>query len=126
MIFRAMVSAYPKGLPELHQDERVVFIEAVNRDDARKRLPVLAATAWRVPVESIEIVNFEPEFELASSPVAEGIPPEHAMFIIGWEAGSPTFVNGQGACGHPVFFLAGRLDQVMNAYLSLPRAPVTE
>jgi hypothetical protein len=121
MIFRAMVGAYPKGLPERCQDERVVFIEAANRDDARARLPVLASTAWRVPVESLEICNLEPEFELITSPLAEGLPREHAMFVIGWGDGKPTFVNGQSPCGHAVFFLAREIDRVMNAYMSLPR-----
>lgn len=124
MIFRAMVGAYPKGLPERAQDERVVFIEAANRDDVRARLPALAATAWRVPVESVEICNLDPEFELMASPLAEGLPPEQAIFVIGWSDGKPTFVNGQGPCGHAVFFLANELDKVMNAYLSLPRTPL--
>lgn len=123
MIFRAMVSAYPKGLPERDQDERVVFIEAANRDDARDRLPVLSAGIWCVPVESIEIWNLEPEFELINSPIAEGLPREHAIFVIGHGDGKPTFVNGCGPCGHAVFFLAHELDRVMNAYMSLPREP---
>lgn len=121
MIFRAMVCAYPKGSPELDQDERVVFIEAVNRNDARGRLPALAAAAWRVPVESVEICNLEAEFELMVSPFSEGMPREHAMFVIGWGDGKPTFVNGESPCGHAVFFLASELDRVMNAYMSLPR-----
>lgn len=121
MIFRAMVCAYPKGNPELDQDERVVFIEAVNRNDARDRLPALAAAAWRVPVESVDICNLDPEFELMVSPLAEGLSREHAIFVTGWEDGKPVFVNGETACGHAVFFLASELDRVMNAYISLPR-----
>lgn len=121
MIFRAMVSAYPKGLPERAQDERVVFIEAANRNDARDRLPALAATAWCVPVESVDICNLEAEFELMASPFAEGLSREHAIFVIGWGDGKTTFVNGEGPCGHAVFFLASELDRVMNAYMSLPR-----
>ncbi|CAD0264260.1 hypothetical protein DENIT_20149 [Pseudomonas veronii] len=121
MIFRAMVSAYPKELPERAQDERVVFIEAANRNDARDRLPALAAATWSVPVESVDICNFEAEFELMASPFAEGLPREHAIFVTGWGDGKTTFVNGETPCGHAVFFLAGELDRVMNAYLSLPR-----
>lgn len=121
MIFRAMVCAYPKALPESAQDERVVFIEGANRNDVRDRLPVLMATAWRVPVQSLEICNLEPEFELTSSPFATGIPSEHAMFVIAWGGGKPTFVNGLGPSGHPMFFLASEIDRVMNAYMSLPR-----
>lgn len=67
------------------------------------------------------ICNLDPEFELMASPLAEGLPREHAMFVIGWGDGKPTFVNGQGPCGHAVFFLAGELDRVMSAYMSLPR-----
>lgn len=121
MIFRAMVSAYPQGLPESAHDERVVFIEAANRDDVRDRLPVLVATAWSVPVNSLEIWNLEPEFELTASPFAAGIPSEHAMFVVGWGDGKPTFVNGQGPSGHPIFFLGREIDRVMNAYMSLAR-----
>jgi hypothetical protein len=123
MLFRAMVGAYPKEHPERAQHEHVVFIEAANRDDARDRLPVLAATAWRVPVESLEICNLEAEFELLANPFAEGLPREHALFVIGWGNGDHIFVNGQGPCGHALFFLADELDRVMNAYLSLPREP---
>jgi len=125
MIFRAMVSAYPTGLPELHQSERIVFIEAINRDDVRKRLPLLAATTWRVPLESVEIYNLDPEFELVASPLAECLPAQQAIFVVGWDSSGPVFVNGQGACGHPIFFLASETDRVWNAYLSLPRtAPI--
>lgn len=99
----------------------MVFIEAANRDDVRDRLPVLVAKAWRVPVKSLEICNLEPEFELTASPLAGGIPSEHAMFVVGWGGGKPRFVNGQGPSGHPMFFLASEIDRVMNAYMSLPR-----
>lgn len=120
MIFRAMVCAYPKELPERAQDERVVFIEAANRDDALDRLPVLAATTWRVPVESVDIYHIEDEIELMASPFAEGLLREHAIFMIEWGHGQTTFVNGEIERGHAMFFLAGELDRVMNAYKSLP------
>lgn len=119
MIFRAMVSAYPKGLPERAQDERVVFLEAANRDDARDRLPALAANVWRVPVESVEVWNLVPEFELQADPGAEGLTREQALFVTGWSAGRPTFTDGR--FGHPLFFLGSELDRVMAAYLALPR-----
>ena len=119
MIFRAMVSAYPKGLPERAQDERVIFIEAANRDDARDRLPALAANVWRVPVESIGGWNLAPEFELQADPGAEGLTREQALFVTGWSAGRPTFTDGR--FGHPLFFLGNELDRVMAAYLALPR-----
>ncbi|WP_313025567.1 hypothetical protein [Pseudomonas lopnurensis] len=119
MIFRAMVSAYPKGLPERAQDERVVFIEAANRNDARDRLPSLAANVWRVPVESVEVWNLAPEFELQADPGAEGLPREHALFVIGWGDGRPMYADGR--YGHPLFLLGGELDRVMATYLALPR-----
>ena len=119
MIFRAMVSAYPKGLPERAQDERVVFLEAANRDDARDRLPVLAANVWRVPVESVEVWNLAPEFELQADPCAEGLSTGQALFVTGWAAGRPTFTDGR--YGHPLFFLGSELDRVMAVYLALPR-----
>jgi hypothetical protein len=119
MIFRAMVSAYPKGLPERAQDERVVFLEAANRDDARNRLPDLAANVWRVPVESVEMWNLASEFELQADPGTVGLSREQALFVIGWAAGRPTFTDGR--YGHPLFFLGGELDRAMAAYLALPR-----
>lgn len=119
MIFRAMLSAYPKGLPECSQDERVVFIEAANRNDARDRLPSLAANVWQVPVESVEVWNLAPEFELQADPGAEGLSREQALFVTGWSNGRPSFVNGR--FGHPLFFLGKELDRVMAAYLALPR-----
>ena len=120
MIFRAMVSAYPKGLPERAQDERVVFIEASNRDDARDRLPALSANVWRVPVESVEVWNLAPEFELQADPCAEGVSRERALFVTGWSNGRPSFVDGK--FGHPLFFLGHELDRVMATYLALPRS----
>lgn len=119
MIFRAMVSAYPKGLPDRAQDERVVFLEAANRDDARDRIPALTASVWRVPVESVEVWNLSPEFELQGDPGAEGLSREQALFVIGWGNGGPTFTDGR--FGHPLFFLGSELDRVMAAYLALPR-----
>lgn len=119
MIFRAMVSAFPKGFPERAQDERVVFIEAANRDDARDRMPALTANVWRVPVESVEVWNLAPEFELQADPGAEGLSREQALFVIGWGSGGPTFTDGR--FGHPLFFLGSELDRVMAAYLALPR-----
>ncbi|HHM8127004.1 TPA: hypothetical protein ACRMWJ_005764 [Pseudomonas aeruginosa] len=119
MIFRAMASAFPRGLPERAQDERVVFIEASNRDSARDRLPTLLASVWQVPLESVEIWNLYPEFQLVADPFAEGLSNEQALFVIGSYGGRPTFANG--AFGHPLFFLAGELDRVMAAYLALPR-----
>jgi hypothetical protein len=119
MIFRAMVSAYPKGLPDRTQVERVVFLEAANRDDARDRIPTLTANVWRVPVESVEVWNLSPEFELHGDPSAEGLSHEQALFVIGWGNGGPTFTDGR--FGHPLFFLGSELDRVMAAYLALPR-----
>jgi hypothetical protein len=119
MIFRAMASAFPANQPERHQDERVVFIEAANRDDARDRLPALLTSLWRVPSSSVEIWNLEPEFELITNPTAEGLSREQALFVIGWSQGKATFVNGQ--YGHPIFLLGNELDRLMETYISLPR-----
>jgi hypothetical protein len=116
-----MVSAYPNGLPERAQAERVVFIEAVDRDDARDRLPGLVATVWRVSVESLDICNLESEFELSEGPFTEGHLPEHAMFVVGSSGPKKIYVDGITLGGHPMFFLANQLDRVMNAYMSLPR-----
>lgn len=125
MIFRAMVSAFPKGLPDRAQGERVVFIEAANRNDARDRLPALAADVWRVPVESVEVWNLAPESDLLVDPFAVGVPPGHALFLTGALGVTPVFVNGCGPSGHPLFFLSSELDRVMDAYLSLPRVRAT-
>jgi hypothetical protein len=124
MIFRAMVSAYPNGLPERAQAERVVFIEAVDRDDVRNRLPCLVATVWQVPVESLDICNLESEFELSEGPFSEGQRPEHALFEIGGSGSKRIYADGITLGGHPLFFLANQLDRVMNAYMSLPRGSV--
>lgn len=121
MLFRAMVSAFPRDLPERHQDERVVFIEAANRNDARDRLPGLAAVVWRVPVESVEVWNFSAEFELMADPFAEDLSRDQALFLTGWGGGKHIFVDGCGPSGYPLFFLAGELDRVMNAFMALPR-----
>lgn len=119
MIFRAMVSAYLHDEPDRSQDERVMFIEAVNRDDARARLPALVALLWSVPADALEIYNLESEFDLTSSPFAKGLSREHALFVIGWEGGAPTFVNGHGPSGHAIFFLARDADRLMRAYVEL-------
>jgi hypothetical protein len=123
MIFRAMVSAYPNGLPERVQAERVVLIEAVDRDDARDRLPGLLATVWQVPVKSLDICNVESEFELSVGPVPESVAPEHALFVIDGFGSNPIYVNGCLPCNHALFFLAEKLDRVMSAYMSLPQSP---
>jgi len=99
-----------------------VFLEAANRDDARDRLPALTASVWRVPIDSVEVCNLEPEFELQGAPGAEGLSREQALFVTGWGGGQPTFSDGR--FGHPLFFLAGELDRVMAAYLALPRENV--
>lgn len=121
MIFRAMVEAYPHGRPERERSERVAFIEAVNRDDAKKRLVALVSLTWQVPVESVQICNLEPEFELRGSPLAEGLPPGQAMFVIGYGPERAIFVNGAGPCGFPLFFLSSEQERVMSTFLSLPR-----
>lgn len=124
MIFRAMVSAYPEGLPERAQVERVVFIEAVDWDDVRDRLPGLVATVWQVPVESLDICNLASEFELSASPPSGCVAREHAIFVIGSFGSTPIYVNGRPPCNHALFFLANELDRVMNAYMSLPCEPL--
>lgn len=96
MIFRAMVSAFPRDLPERQQDETVVFIEAANRNDARDRLPELAAAVWRVPVESVEMWNLSGEFELMADPFAEDLSRDQALFLTGWGGGKHIFVDGCG------------------------------
>lgn len=119
MIFRAMVSAYPLGLPERTQEERVAFIEGDIREDAYRRLISLTAELWQVPEESIEVWNLNSEFELQHGAGSAELLPDQALFVTGWSYGQPTFTNGR--FGHPLFFLARELDRVMSVYLALPR-----
>lgn len=112
MIFRAFAE---------HSDvsERMVFIEATNRDDARERLPLLLAAVWDVPISSIDIYNLAPEFELRNDPFADRVEGDDFFFLIGWHQDGPSFWHGQH--GHPLFFLNNQHDRVMSAYLRLSR-----
>lgn len=119
MIFRAMISAYPEARPERAQDERVVFIEAASRAEARVRIPALAANVWQVPVDSVEVWNLNAEFELQAESAGIELAPSQALFVTGWSNGGPSFVDGR--FGHPLFFLGRELDRLMSTYLALPR-----
>lgn len=112
MIFRAFAEHSAAS-------ERLVFIEAANRDDARVRLPMLLAVVWHVPVASIDIYNLASEFELRNDPFAERLEGDDFLFVVGWHQDGPSFWKGQH--GHPLFFLNKQLDRVMSAYLALPR-----
>lgn len=112
MIFRAFAEHSAAS-------ERMVFIEATNRDDARERLPLLLAAVWDVPISSINIYNLVPEFELRNDTFAEHLEGDDFFFVTGWHQDGPSFWQGQH--GHPLFFLNKQLDRVMSAYLALPR-----
>lgn len=120
-IFRAMVSAFPDGPLDRAKPLRVAFIEAADRADALARLPRLAATLWGQPIETVDVCDLASEHELALNPGVRDIHVAQILFAIGIPGESPTFINGQGQYGHPLFFLEDQLDRVMDVYLQLPR-----
>lgn len=121
MIFRAMCSAHSREHSDRSQDERVVFVDADNRDHARQSIPQLLAAMWRVLPEEVEVWNLESEFQLQGDPYAASLTPEQALFVVGGGGGQgPSFLRKE--IGHPLFLLSRSLDRVTEAYIALQRS----
>ena len=119
MIFRALASANPNTRPQKHLDERWVFFEAFNRDDALDRLPGLLALLWCVPADSVDVFNLASEVELQEDPFAEGVSHDQALFVSGWRDRRPAFIAPQ--YGHPLFLLSSQQehDRLVSTYFAL-------
>lgn len=118
MIFRAMITAARRGPDVPGVEERVVFVEASDRNAARNRFAVAIPAIWGVEFKDLEVANLQSQFELSCDPHAGGLPPLFELFVVGGSAASkPSFVRAQ--IGHPLFLLEESLNQVMEAYHSL-------
>lgn len=117
MIFRAMVST-PKGWHD-KSSQCVVFLEASNREEARKRLRETLAPLWKVEPETLEWENLESEEDLISNSIDEGAIGDHRLFVIGTWQLKPIYLGGSS--GTPLFLLTSELDRMTRAFLTLPR-----
>lgn len=117
MIFRAMVST-PKGWHD-KSSQCVVFLEASNREEARKRLRETLAPLWKVEPETLEWENLESEEDLISNSIDEGAIGDHRLFVIGTWQFKPIYLGGSS--GTPLFLLTSELDRMTRAFLTLPR-----
>jgi len=117
MIFRAMVGT-PKGWHD-KSPQCIVFLEASNSEEARKRLRETLASLWQVEPETLDWENLESEVDLISNPMAEGAIGDHRLFVIGTWQFKPIYLGGSS--GTPLFLLTSELNRVTRAYLTLPR-----
>jgi hypothetical protein len=62
-LFRACCHSSAARLEDHTPSDEIVFIDAVDRDDAARRLTPLLGSLWHVPVESIGFYNLMAEYE---------------------------------------------------------------
>ena len=64
MIFRAIAYSTDEHWSDSKAMERVVFVDAETRNDAKLVISKSLTSLWRVPESSVEFYNLESEFEL--------------------------------------------------------------
>ncbi|WP_151639286.1 hypothetical protein [Noviherbaspirillum aerium] len=82
-LFRATVYSTVARLDDHSPNETMAYIDALDRDDAARRMKQMLAALWHVPAESVEIHNLRGESELRlNSTHRDGA--DLRLFEIGW------------------------------------------
>lgn len=120
MIFRAIAYSTDENWSDSKAMERVVFVDADTRDEAKLVISESLTHLWSVPETSVEFYNLESEFELLSRAMGPASTGDQRLFEVGCEQGQ-TIYTGCRADDQPLLLLNDNLHRMTVAYLSLPK-----
>lgn len=120
MIFRAIAYSTDEGWSDSKAMERVVFVDAVTRNDAKLVISESLTHLWCVPESSVEFYNLESEFEVMSRALGPASTGDQRLFEVGCKQGQPIYI-GSRSHDQPLLLLNDSLHRMTLAYLSLPK-----
>lgn len=120
MIFRTIAYSTHESWFDANAMERVVFVDAQTRNEAKQTLHVLLSQLWRVPEDSLEFYNLESEFEVLSRAVGQVSTGDLRLFEIGTEGGKPLYI-GAKLNDQPLLLLTESLQRLTMAYLQVAK-----
>ena len=117
MIYRAVAYSTSPEWVDRSTKERVVFIEAADRNEAHDHLHLVLSVLWRVAPESIDHYNLVDEPAMIAESIGGEETGDHRFFEVGMAYGRAMYTGG---LNQPLLLLHQNLDRMMSAFLTLP------